>query len=93
MSQLLQNRIIKSSVFSIYILDDYSGHINFGGWEKEGIDPNETAGLTMLHTVSKSDWKIPIGEVILDQKYIMFDVFKTKTAIFDPGYGFLYLPL
>ena len=92
MSQLLLNGIIKNNVFSIYFSEDSPGHINFGGWEKEGVDPEEKDGLTMLDTVSKNTWGISIGEFVLDNTTIDINNYFT-CAIFDPGYSFLYLPL
>ena len=52
MSQLQENGIIESNIFAIYYSED-SGHINFGGWEKAGIDPEVKEGLTLLRTVNE----------------------------------------
>ena len=65
MSRLLLNGIIKNNVFAIYFSDDSSGHINFGGWEKEGIDPEHKNGsLTLLHTSSQLGWGIYIDKEV-----------------------------
>lgn len=86
MSRLLLNGIIKNNVFSIYFTEDSSGHIKFGGWEKEGIDPEiKNGSLTLLHTSSQLGWGVYLDKEVQIANSTISINSKFPQARFDPG--------